>query len=124
MYQTSRHNRHLLLTLIVNTLFFSFPDLLLLEVKSLTGILTDYPCFEYDDNIFSCSTCDQYASQGRATEKKFSHFYDCSHGTDFFGTTMPRDFRNSKSALKRHLQSKLHSDADKWKCELEAAKLK
>jgi hypothetical protein len=92
------------------------PHILGPHVKSVKDILTDCPCFTYDNVNFSCSYCQEFIAIDLVSHKKeFSHNYDFSLGIDFGETLMRREFRNTKSILKRHLETQVHVSACVWK---------
>jgi hypothetical protein len=55
------------------------------------------------------------ATHSLSDKKQFCHKYDFALGIDFHDKNMPREFQNTKSVLKRHLESQLHLLTCEWK---------
>ena len=81
--------------------------------RSIVHIETFFPFFKYKNNHFMCLICQEFHGNLNGKSKKYTFSYDETSGVDFTNVKiLPRDFRNLKTNLKRHITvSELHREA-------------
>ena len=88
-------------------------DLSMRACRSITHLETFFPFLQYQNNHFTCLLCQNFHGNPSGKSKKYSFFYDENSSIDFENLKiLPREFRNLKMSLKRHItDSELHCEA-------------